>query len=93
MPSSANVKLPPRHWQLPVELGTPGAAQPSKILLLDGSAEVPAGRLRRRGEGQFRRYRLLPRPIRAERPRRAREVACKCLLPRTASTSSPIAGR
>src|SRR6185312_11777897 len=43
VPSSANVKLPPRHWQLPVELGTPGAAQPSKILLLDGSAEVPAG--------------------------------------------------
>jgi aminopeptidase N len=43
VPSSANVKLPPRHWQLPVELGPPGAAQPSKILLLDGSAEVPAG--------------------------------------------------
>jgi aminopeptidase N len=43
VPSSVNVKLPPRHWQVPVELGTPGAAQPSNILLLDGSAEVPAG--------------------------------------------------
>jgi aminopeptidase N len=43
VPSSANVKLPARHWQVPVELGTPGAAQPSNILLLDGRAEVPAG--------------------------------------------------
>jgi aminopeptidase N len=43
VPSSANVKLPPRRWQVPVELGTPGAARPSNILLLDGSAEVPAG--------------------------------------------------
>jgi aminopeptidase N len=43
VPASANVTLPPRHWQVPVELGAPGAAQPSKVLLLDGSAEIPAG--------------------------------------------------
>jgi len=43
VPASANAKLPPRHWQVPVEIGTPGAAQPSNILLLDGSAEIPAG--------------------------------------------------
>jgi aminopeptidase N len=43
VPASANVILPPRHWQVPVEIGTPGAAQPSNILLLDGSAEIPAG--------------------------------------------------
>ena len=43
VPASANATLPPRHWQVPVELGAPGAAQPSKVLLLDGSAEIPAG--------------------------------------------------
>ncbi len=43
VPASANATLPPRHWQVPVEIGAPGAAQPSKILLLDGSAEIPAG--------------------------------------------------
>ncbi len=43
VPASANETLPPRHWQVPVEIGTPGAARPSNILLLDGSAELPAG--------------------------------------------------
>jgi len=43
LPASANATLPPRRWQVPVEIGAPGAAQPSKILLLDGSAEIPAG--------------------------------------------------
>ena len=28
---------------MPVEIGAPGAAQPSTLMLLDGSAEVPAG--------------------------------------------------
>jgi len=43
VPSSANVKLPPRHWEVPVATGSPGAAQPSNILLLDGTADVSAG--------------------------------------------------
>jgi len=43
VPASANETLPPRRWQVPVEIGTPGAAQPSNILLLDGNADVPAG--------------------------------------------------
>ncbi len=42
LPASANATLPPRHWQVPVEIGVPGATQPSNILLLDGSAEIPA---------------------------------------------------
>jgi aminopeptidase N len=43
VPASANETLPSRRWQVPVEIGTPGAAQPSTILLLDGNAEVAAG--------------------------------------------------
>jgi len=43
VPASANVTLPPRHWLVPVAIGTPGAAWPSNIMLLDGSAEMPAG--------------------------------------------------
>jgi aminopeptidase N len=43
VPASTNATLPPRHWQVPVETGAPGAGQPSKILLLDGSAEIEAG--------------------------------------------------
>ena len=35
--------LPPRRWQVPVAIGTPGAAKPSQMLLLDGNAEVTAG--------------------------------------------------
>ena len=42
IPSSAHETAPPRHWQVPVEIGAPGAP-PSNILLLDGSAEIPAG--------------------------------------------------
>jgi aminopeptidase N len=43
IPASANTTLPPRHWQVPIQIGTPGAARPSRILLLDGSAEIGAG--------------------------------------------------
>ena len=43
LPASANATLPPRHWQVPVAIGAPGDRQPSKILLLDGSAAIPAG--------------------------------------------------
>jgi aminopeptidase N len=43
VPASANTTLPPRHWQVPVQIGTPGAVRASKILLLDGSAEIGAG--------------------------------------------------
>jgi aminopeptidase N len=43
VPVSANETPAPRHWQVPVEIGTPGAVRPSTILLLDGSAETPAG--------------------------------------------------
>jgi aminopeptidase N len=43
VPASANVTLPARRWLVPVEIGSPGAAKPSNILLLDGSAEVAAG--------------------------------------------------
>jgi aminopeptidase N len=43
VPSIARETPAPRHWQVPVEIGTPGAARPSNILLLDGSAEVAAG--------------------------------------------------
>jgi aminopeptidase N len=43
IPASANATLPPRHWQVPIQIGTPGAARPSRILLLDGSAEIGAG--------------------------------------------------
>jgi aminopeptidase N len=43
VPSSAHETPPPRRWQVPIEIGTPGAAQPSNILLLDGSAEIAAG--------------------------------------------------
>jgi aminopeptidase N len=43
VPAVANATMPPKRWQVPVEIGAPGAGQPSNILLLDGSAEVPAG--------------------------------------------------
>jgi aminopeptidase N len=43
VPSTAKEKLPARHWQLPIQIGMPGARQPSHILLLDGSADVSAG--------------------------------------------------
>jgi aminopeptidase N len=33
----------PRAWQVPIAVGPPGATRPSEILLLDGSAEIPAG--------------------------------------------------
>ncbi|MBV9565991.1 MAG: M1 family metallopeptidase [Bradyrhizobium sp.] len=33
----------PRHWKIPVALGTPGAAAPSQVLLLDDSADIGAG--------------------------------------------------
>jgi len=43
VPASANASVPAKHWQVPVEIGAAGAAQPSKIVLLDGSAEIDAG--------------------------------------------------
>jgi aminopeptidase N len=35
--------LPPHRWQVPVAIGTAGAAKPSQMLLLDGSAEITTG--------------------------------------------------
>jgi aminopeptidase N len=35
--------LPARRWQVPVAIGEAGNAQPSHILLLDGSAEIAGG--------------------------------------------------
>ena len=43
VPANANASVAPKHWQVPVEIGSPSSAQPSKILLLDGSAEIDAG--------------------------------------------------
>jgi aminopeptidase N len=43
IPSKANATLPPLHWQVPVTTGKVGATEPQK-LLLDGSAEIAAGR-------------------------------------------------
>jgi aminopeptidase N len=35
--------LPPRRWQVPVAIAKAGAAKPSQMLLLDGSAEIATG--------------------------------------------------
>jgi aminopeptidase N len=35
--------LPSRIWQVPIAVGPPGAAQPAKVLLLSGSADIAAG--------------------------------------------------
>jgi len=35
--------LPPRTWQVPIALGQLRATQPAEILVLEGSAEIPAG--------------------------------------------------
>jgi aminopeptidase N len=43
VPASANTTVPPRHWLVPVEVGTPGAGAPSNILVLDSNVEIPAG--------------------------------------------------
>ncbi len=43
IPSQANATLPPLKWQVPVTIGRIGAAEQQK-LLLDGNAELPAGR-------------------------------------------------
>ena len=43
IPSQANATLPSLHWQVPVTIGAVGATEPQTILL-DGSAEVPAGK-------------------------------------------------
>jgi aminopeptidase N len=43
VPASAGESLPAKHWQVPLEIGAPASGQPSKILLLDGSAEIDGG--------------------------------------------------
>ena len=43
IPSQANVTLPPLKWQVPVTIGRIGAAEQQK-LLLDGNAEIAAGK-------------------------------------------------
>ncbi len=43
IPSQANATLPPLKWQVPVTIGRIGAAEQQK-LLLDGNAEIAAGK-------------------------------------------------
>jgi aminopeptidase N len=40
---AGSAPAPPRAWQIPLALGSPGATRPPEILLLDGSTEIAAG--------------------------------------------------
>ena len=45
VPSQANAAAPPPlKWQVPVTIGSVGATKPQRTILLDGSAELPAGK-------------------------------------------------
>ena len=70
----AAAPLPPRSWQIPIAVGPLQGKRPVETLL-QGSAEVAAGSCGRGGQGQSRRYRLLPGRIRSDQPCRVDEVA------------------
>ena len=65
---------PPRSWQIPVALGPLSAMRPRNPVA-SGQHGNPGRGLRRSGEGQSRRHRLLPGRIRPQQPRGAGAIA------------------
>ena len=71
----------PQHWQVPVAVAPLRAMRPAETVLLQGPQRDRRRPLRRTGQAQPRRHRLLPRRVRCARAARRWRNRCALMSP------------